>query len=163
MVEDQREMTGPDKPSGETRPTMRQRIDAWLDGSLTRRRIIPAHIVLVVAIAGAFFLLQQQRETSSITTAEVARALAVQEFDRCVNAVDRADGLRFNLNEIYDVLGVLYDEIDAAVSDGNPGAFDEALQRLRDRNDSGRSEIDVRYPERTATDCVATPLLGAKD
>lgn len=114
----------------------------WLDGTMTRRRFLPAYVVLVVALAGAFFLTANQG--SHFDEAQIQ-----DRVERCLIIVEQVDGLRYNLNEIYDVLGFLFDEIDQSV----PG-FDDSLVRLRVRTATGRSEIDERYPRRSLEDCL---------
>lgn len=129
-------------PNGGRGRRMSEKIHAWMDGTMTRRRFLPAYVVLVFAVAGAFAL--TARQGSRFDEAQVRI-----EVERCLDSIERSDGLRFNLNEIYDVLGFIVDEIAVGTS-GN----DESIARLRMLTALGRSEIDERYPPREPDDCI---------
>jgi hypothetical protein len=137
--------------------TLRAKTNAWLDETITRRKFLPAWIVLVVAIAGAFHLLNQTRSDVSADR-QVDLAL-----ERCTAAVARTEGLRFNLNEIYDVLDVVVLELETVYQANEPiVGMPEAISRLEERIATGRSEIDDRYPQRTTNECVTftvTPVV----
>lgn len=130
--------------------TIRGVIAAWLNGTVRRRQILPAHIVLVVAVAGAFYLFQGARDTDLQTQADIAAADQQRAIDQCVNAVERSAGLRFNLNEIYDVLDFALHEVEQQFDDVQPDDLDVVRSRIVE----AREEIDRRYPASEPAACV---------
>lgn len=127
----------------------RARVNAWLNETMTRRRFLPEYVVVVAAVACAFWLLD--RQGSEFDQARV-EAQVQAETQNCLNRIERIDGLRFNLNEIYDNLDLLYDLIDQ----NTDGSFDHPLSVARLRIDAGRETIDELYPPVLSEDCVFT-------
>lgn len=142
-------------PRGES--TIKSVIVEWLNGTVKRRQILPAHIVLVVAVALAFYLFQDSRDRDLVAQQDIAEQEAQRRVDQCVNAVERSAGLRFNLNEIYDVIDFALDEVEQQFDEVEPDDLDVVRLRIVE----AREEIDRRYPATEPAACVgvaSTPI-----
>ena len=137
--------------------TIRETIVAWLNGTVRRRQILPAHIVLVVAVAGAFYLFQDSRDADLQRQEDIREIEAQDRVDQCLNAVERSEGLRFNLNEIYDVIDFTLDEVEVQFEEVEQDDLDVVRQRIVE----AREEIDRRYPVNAPAACIGLEHINA--